>query len=321
VLRLFESSRTDAPSPPAPARPAVTPPGRYITDGREFNDRQKIYLIEREMKQRELDERLLAREAASRGLSSEGLLRVEVEGRVPSVADAEARAYLAANRSRFSNTTEQQALQQIRDGLRRQRLDQRRQEFARSLMAKYNEFVTLEPPRMDVSADDDPSLGPADAKVVIIEFAGFQCAFCGRAAATLRELRARYGGSVRHVYRDFPLLAVHPFSAKAAEAASCAHEQGRFWAMHDRLFANQGQLGEADLHRHAAAVGLLAAPFAQCLSSGRYEAEWRKDLEDGTRYGLISTPSFFINGRLLMGALPIEAFTQIIEEELRLNQP
>lgn len=313
VVRAFADVQRDL--RPAPAPSSATP--TYVTDAQEFMDRTQIYVIQRKIKERELENRLLSLEAKSRNVSTETLIQLEVDGRVPAGTEAEARAFYEANRSRFGNRTEEVALREIADGLRSQRKRERQDQLIRGLRAKFGEYVALEPPRLLVSPDDDPSSGPLDAKVVIIEFADFQCPFSSRSTAVLRDIKSRYGSAVRHVFRDFPLVAIHPEAGKAAEAATCAHEQGRFWPMHDLLFANQKELTTTHLNGHARALGLDAARFAECLQSGRYEAEWRRDAADAERYAVKSTPAFFINGRLLVGAQPYAAFEEVIEEELR----
>ena len=166
----------------------------------------------------------------------------------------------------------------------------------------------LDPPRTEVSADDDPANGPANAPVTIIEFSDFQCPYCSRVVPTIARLKDRYGDSIRIVFRDFPIAQLHPNAAKAAEAGACANEQGKFWQMHDLMFANQGQLDVPGLKQHAATLGLDSAAFEKCLDSGKYTAEVQKDSADGEKAGVQSTPSFFVNGRPLIGAQPYEQF-------------
>jgi len=166
-------------------------------------------------------------------------------------------------------------------------------------------------------ADDDPSRGPADALVTVVEFSDFQCPFCRTfSEGTLPALVAAYGDRVRFVYRDFPLAALHPDAQKAAEAAQCAFAQGMFWPYHDRLFRFQRALDVAALKEHARAVGLNGAVFDACLDSGRYAREVLDDVADGRAYGVTGTPTFFINDRMVVGAQPFAVFQQVIEEEL-----
>jgi protein-disulfide isomerase len=174
---------------------------------------------------------------------------------------------------------------------------------------------------VSVSADDDPGLGPTDAAVLIVEFSDFQCFYCARfATETLGQILNTYGDSVRLVYRDFPLTSIHPQAQKAAEAAQCAHEEGKYWEYHDLLFQNQQALDVVNLKAYAEKVGLDTEAFDDCLDSGRFASEVSKDLTDGQVYGVTATPTFFINGRLVRGAQPFSVFQALIEEELAKQQ-
>src|SRR5438093_1514721 len=157
--------------------------------------------------------------------------------------------------------------------------------------------------------------GGTKAPVTIIEFSDYQCPFCGRAESTVDEVMKHYGNKVRLVYRDFP-LPMHPQARPASEAASCANAQGKFWEYHATLFANQTALGEDQLKEYAKNVGLDAAKFDQCLKEKPFKAAIDKDVADGERVGVNGTPAFFINGRMLSGALPFDKFKEVIDEEL-----
>jgi protein-disulfide isomerase len=171
---------------------------------------------------------------------------------------------------------------------------------------------------MQVDVGDGPARGPETAPVTIVEFSDFQCPFCSRVVPTIKKIHETYGDKVRIVFRDLPLPQLHPNAIKAAEAAQCANEQGKFWDMHDKLFANQGALGVPELKKYAAELGLKSDVFDQCLDSGKAEANWKKDSEDAQKYGLTGTPGFFVNGRMIGGAQPYETFAQMIDEELAL---
>jgi protein-disulfide isomerase len=153
--------------------------------------------------------------------------------------------------------------------------------------------------------------------VTIVEFSDFQCPFCQRVAPTLKRVRDAYGDRVRIVWKDFPLTSIHPQAFKASEAAQCAHEQGKFWDYHDRLFANQQALQVESLKKYAADAGLDAARFGSCLDTAKYAERVQAQMGAGTELGVNSTPAIFINGRLLSGAQPYETFTAVIEEELQ----
>jgi protein-disulfide isomerase len=122
---------------------------------------------------------------------------------------------------------------------------------------------------------------------------------------------------VKLVWKDFPLASIHPQAAKASEAAHCAGDQGKYWEYHDTLFANQRALQIDQLKKYAADLGLDAAAFGRCLDSGTHAGRVQAGLQEATQLGLSSTPSIFINGRLVMGAQPFEVFQSIIDDELQ----
>ncbi len=170
--------------------------------------------------------------------------------------------------------------------------------------------------RVDASTDGDPSIGPEDAPVTIIEFSDYQCPYCQAwYQQVYDQLMANYPGKIRFVYRDLPLPG-HPESLPAAEAANCAGEQGVYWKFHDDLFSGQYSLGRAAYEQYAADLGLDTAAFTACLDDHRFQAEVKADAVDADRLGLTGTPSFVINGRILIGAQPFESFKSIIDEEL-----
>jgi protein-disulfide isomerase len=121
---------------------------------------------------------------------------------------------------------------------------------------------------------------------------------------------------VKFVWKDFPLDSIHPQAAKASEAAHCAGDQGKFWEYRDALFANQRALQVAQLKKYAADLRLDSATFDRCLDSGTHAAKVQSGLQDAMKLGLSSTPSIFINGRLVMGAQPLDAFQSVIDDEL-----
>ncbi len=170
--------------------------------------------------------------------------------------------------------------------------------------------------RAQVSTDGALATGPATAPVTIVEFSDFHCPFCKRVVPTLAQLEIQYGDQVKLVFRDFPIDQLHPQSRKAHEAARCANEQSKFWAYHDALFANAPKTSPEQLKASAQEVGLDLPAFEQCVSSGKYQATVQQDVEEGTRAGITGTPAFFINGRLLSGAQPLESFARAIEDEL-----
>ena len=187
-----------------------------------------------------------------------------------------------------------------------------------------------EPENVVLSVKGHPSRGSGDAKLTLIEFSDYQCPFCGRYfRETLPQIEQDYvkTGRVRYVFRNFPLEAIHKEALKAAEAANCAGEQGRYWEMHDRLFANQGALAPAELPGHARALGLDAPRFQQCLDTQKYAAAIRQDMSEAQQAGVRGTPSFFIGltgpdgssvraVKVITGAHPYAAFKEALDSLL-----
>jgi protein-disulfide isomerase len=152
--------------------------------------------------------------------------------------------------------------------------------------------------------------------VTIVEFSDFQCPFCSRLLPTMEQVKQKYGDKVRIVFRQYP-LPMHPNAQKAAEASLCANEQGKFWEMHDAMFKNQQELAVDNLKSKAAALGLKAETFNQCLDSGKYAAQIQGDIKAGSAVGVSGTPAMFINGRFISGAVPLEQITSVIDDELK----
>lgn len=284
--------------------------------GRLLALRNQEYALKRQILEEIISRTLLEREAKARGVTVDELLQAEVEAKAPLVTDDEKKAMYGRRQARYKDVPEAQALDQIGTLLRPSKVAQRRAAFLKELRTAANVRLLMDAPRVAIEPTDDPALGPPDAPVTLVEFSDFQCPYCSRMKPIVARLRATYGDRLRIVFRDFPLVQIHSQAAKAAEAASCAHAQGKFWEMHDVLFENQARLTDVDLKRYAADLGLNAAQFNTCLDSGAYAAEWQADLEDGKRYGVTGTPTSFVNGRAMNAAQPFESFIDIIDDEL-----
>lgn len=175
------------------------------------------------------------------------------------------------------------------------------------------------PPTLSVqiATEGRPFLGPEDALVTIVEFSDYQCPFCGRHfQQTLPQLLREYEGRVRYVLMNYPISSIHSFAQKAGEAAECAYDQDRFWEYHDALFRNQEALDLDSLKRYAVDIGLDASLFSMCLDSGAKTELVLKDFQEGQSYGVTGTPTFFINGRRLIGARPFTSFKTMIDAAL-----
>jgi protein-disulfide isomerase len=184
------------------------------------------------------------------------------------------------------------------------------------LIVSANYMISLE--KVHVSEDDDPWIGAKDAKVVIVEFSDYACPYCAKFALEVeKKIVENYKNTVKLVFRDFP---VHGESSyKAAEAANCAREQGKFWEYHYLLFERQKEWynNVSKFLDYAEELGLNSEKFRECLDSGKYRQEVEKDFMDGVSYGVQGTPTFFINDDMVIGYRSYEEFTRLIEERLK----
>lgn len=171
--------------------------------------------------------------------------------------------------------------------------------------------------RYPVEEGGNPSIGPADAPITIIEFSDYQCPYCQKwESEVYQRLLDDYPTQVRIVYRDFPLNSIHPEAAPAANAANCAGEQDEYFQYHDKLFSYELNLGKEAYLQYARELKLDMTAFTACLESDRYEAEVTADLNYAVELGVQSTPTFFINGLYMVGAQPYETFKKLIDQEL-----
>ncbi|MDP9120506.1 MAG: thioredoxin domain-containing protein [Acidobacteriota bacterium] len=270
-------------------------------------------LIESELQQLVRD-RMVEAEAAARKLGKDQIL---AEIKPADVTDAQVDAFYEQNKARIPpGTTKEQVAPQIRQFLQQQGQTEAKEKFYTSLEAKYKAEYLLEPLRVDVVAAGFPAKGGANAPVTIVEFSDFQCPFCSRVVPTLEKAMAQYGDKVRLVFRQYP-LPMHPNAAKAAEAALCANEQGKFWQMHDAMFKDQSGLAVDALKSKAAGLGLNATQFNACLDSSKEAEAVKSDMQAGSSAGVSGTPALFINGRFLNGAVPYEQVSKVIDDELR----
>ena len=196
--------------------------------------------------------------------------------------------------------------QSMESALSTRQADQNRQVSAR-------EVERLDPQLYRRS--DAPAKGPVDAPVHIVEFSNFPCPFCGRLASVLHQIAGEYPDQVRIEFRHFP-LASQPMGYLAARAAYCAGEEEQFWPMHDRLFLGAADLSEVRIGEHAAQIGLDRERFESCLNSDVAHGWIDRDVADGQRLGIEGTPTFFLNGARVGGAVSLEVMRGLIDEEL-----
>ncbi len=166
--------------------------------------------------------------------------------------------------------------------------------------------------RYEIPTEGFYSIGPEDAEIILIEFSDFGCIFCATwHNETYEDLMADYPGKIRFVYRNLAFRAL-----PAAEASLCAGEQGSYWEYHDKLFSGEYGLTDEAYIQYAEELNLDMDIFNTCVSEHRYQESIQKDVDFATQLGIGSTPTFFINGLAMVGAQPIEAFKQLIDQEL-----
>ena len=279
---------------------------------------EQIYNLKLQRLEALINDRLLAKEAAKRTLTVPALLDAEVTAKVGLITEQEIQKFYQDNKAQIKGE-QAEVREQIRAYLQNQRLAAKREEFLISLRAQAKVVVHLKAPpiqRIEVSDQGAPFKGGEKAAVTIVEFSDFHCPFCRQVVSTLAQLESRYGEKIKLVFRDFPIESLHPGAPKAHEAARCANEQGKFWPYHDKLFASPPSSSPEVFKGLAKEIRLDAGTFETCLSSGKYQAAIKEDIAEGNRIGVSGTPAFFINGRQISGAQPLEAFTRVIDDEL-----
>ena len=170
--------------------------------------------------------------------------------------------------------------------------------------------------RYSVNTKGSPSKGAKNAKLAVVEFSDFQCPFCSRVTPTMEQIVKEYGDQVEVVFKHLP-LAMHSKAPAAHAAAEAAHRQGKFWEMHDLIFANQRELTQQKYEEYAQQLGLDMDRFRKDLASPEVKKKVDADAAEAARLGVTGTPGFFVNGRFLSGAKPFAAFKQLIGEELK----
>ncbi len=260
-----------------------------------------------------IQEKLLSAAASKAGKSVDDLIADEVDGKLAAITDEDTRKFYDENKGRVRgeyDKVKSQVLRYLQQTARRERMT----EFTKALRNEAKVVVYFSAPKVEVAIGDAPVKGDPDAPVTIVEFSDYQCPYCKRSQATLKRIAEKYPGKIRMVFKDFP-LAFHNRAMPAAQAARCAGEQEKFWEFHDKLFSSSG-LTDDDLKGYAEELSLDAAAFDTCFKSNKYASAVSADMSQGKSLGVTGTPAFFVNGRFLSGAQPVDAFSEIIDDEL-----
>lgn len=317
------SMATTQPSLGGSDTPLATLNGEAITEkdvmlkakNRMMKLMSEMYSIKKQALDEIIDDRVLENEAKKQGTTPDKLLQgIAEKSAMPS--DKEAKVIFEMQKNGMYKGKDFDAVKgEIKGRLGGQKKRFAINEYIDGLRKGANVKINLERPAVEVSVDDDPSQGDANAPITLIEFSEFQCPFCKRTRATISKILDTYKGKVRYVFRDFP-LSFHQQAKPAAIAANCANKQNKYWEFNAKLFENQQKLSN-DLYQSLAKdAGLDLDAFDKCLKDKAVANEIDKDQEDGISVGVSGTPAYFINGKFLSGAQPFEAFQEIIDEEL-----
>ena len=319
-------------APPAPAanapagdsRPAATVGGKVITlqelDAAAANQlskfRQEEYDVRADVLTGMIQEQLIANEAAALKVTPADLVQTEIVAKAATPTPEEVQAYYDKMKARMGGKTFDEVKVDIEKMLAGQKAAERKNQYLSELSTKYEVKMLLDPPRAAITLRPTaPVTGPADAPITIVEWSDYQCPFCKRAFPTVEQVLSEYKDKVRYIHLDYP-LPFHQQAMPASLAVHCAGDQGKFWEYNNNLYSAPGDLGSADLTKRAADVGLEPTAFEACMTSRKHESLIKTNYDDGAALGVTGTPAFFINGRSLVGAQPIEQFRAIIDDEL-----
>ncbi|MBI2027895.1 MAG: thioredoxin domain-containing protein [Deltaproteobacteria bacterium] len=268
----------------------------------EHRYHQEIYKTKRAYLERYVAEKILEKEAAQLGIKVPALLQRELSKKIKSPTDQEILAFYNKNqemlKARFPKDNSKQLMDRVGVGLTQQGQAQAESEYIEDLKKKYSIQILLDEPTFLVKADDDPSKGPKNPTLTLIEFSDFTCTFCSQYAPMVNKVLddAEFKDKVKLVYRDAPSER-NPISFMAAMAAQCAFDQNKFWEYHDMLFENQSNLSPIALKEFAKDLGLNMDEFNKCVDENKYKEEVRKDLLDALKANIQGTPAFYLNGK------------------------
>ncbi len=280
-----------------------------------FQLRLQEYDIRSKALENLVNQKLLEAEAKKKGIPTEKVLEQEVDAKVPEPTEAELKALYIVQKQQLGKPFDE-IKPQLLQLLKKSKIQEAREDYYKRLREQAGVSIFLQKPKVQVAYDPARLRGDPKAPVVIVEFSDFQCPYCQSVQPTLKTLLAKYEGRVSLAYRDLPVRDIHPQAELAAEASRCAGEQGKFWEYHDLLFANQNKLDRPGLLDQAHGLKLDEKQFDSCLSSGKYAAQIEQDRQLGLRAGVAGTPGFFVNGSLLSGNQPQDAFEKLIQAEL-----
>jgi predicted DsbA family dithiol-disulfide isomerase len=327
----FSMPLPSADADPQPDAIVATWEGGQLTYGELLEDvngrliKQEIeYLNERYTTMRRaidsrINEALLEAEATKRGLADAEALVEQLNAQNTTVTEAEINEFYEQNKRRFRG----RPLEQVKEAVEGQLTQAKQREAVDTLVEQLRNQASVdvaleapELPRLEVATGGGPARGAENAPITIIEFADYECPYCTRGYTTMKSVMEKYDGKVKWYFRDFP-LSFHRNAVSYSVAANCAGQQGKYWEMHDAILDNQKALtGEGGVEGLAKNLGLDEAAFGTCIADKDQSKKVMENMADGQAVGVTGTPAYFINGIMISGAQPLEAFEQIIDREL-----
>jgi protein-disulfide isomerase len=283
------------------------------TEGNRLLQAQyQYYQVARKALDDLIDQHLMEQEAHRLGISVDQLRKQEIDSKVKDPSEDQLQVY-------YEGMDSKEPYEKMRGKILDHIVELRRAKvtaaYIEGLRLKANIMVELAPPVASVEVANAADVeGPANAPIQLIEFADFQCPYCQKVNPDVNKLRQEYGNKLSIVYKDFP-LPMHANAQKAAEAARCAGEQGRFWDYHNLLFTDR-RLQPDDLKQEAKTLKLDAGKFDACLDSSKEAASVDQDRDEAVKLGLSGTPSFFLNGHFFSGAVDYKMLHQMVEQQL-----
>jgi len=258
-----------------------------------------------------IDKKLIEQKAKSENLTVKQLEDRDINSQVKDPSEDQMKVY-------YEGLETEQPYEAVRakilEKIRQIRTDKVRAAYVKALRDKTNISIALAPPHVDVDAHGSQQLGSEKATVTLVEFADYECPYCQKVAADVKKLVADYGDKVSFSYKDFP-LPMHARAEKAAEAARCASKENKYWEFHDEIFHSK-ELDVDQLKAQARALKLDPVKFDKCLDTGEEASAVEQDRKEGEKLGISGTPSFFVNGHYLSGALDYAALRQIVDQQL-----
>ncbi|MGH9458431.1 MAG: DsbA family protein [Thermoanaerobaculia bacterium] len=276
--------------------------------------RDSEYNLKKEATDRAAFELLQKQIAEKEGITIEALWKREVEGKIAAPTAAEIEATVRQYRAQLP-PDEAQAHEMVAKALRQRRLLERESAWRDELLAAADYEVLLQPVRYPIAPLAGDASSADSAPVTIVEFSDFQCPYCASSQTVLDQLEKEYGDKVRVVFKQFPLESIHPQARLAAEASLCAQDQGKFWELHDWLFANRNAIATAKLVEVAPTLGIDGAALQTCIDEKQHAADVAEQIQQAQQLGVDSTPTFFVNGRKVHDR-SFASFARMVEEEL-----